>query len=206
MGRYSLTGLLCLERETFFVEGLTRCPAYKKHLNVIFAVWFSRKLVLKFDYVIVMNSDLIFRQTQTPTPPPASPRCLPCPPSPLRCGQPTGLPTLRSTPPIPNPLPTALPAPPTPPSASPSPALSRRLRGPSRTTRQRPRGWGKGVCVGGGCLSPPLVSRPQATEEGVASPSGRPAPRDSHSPAGAGARNSALAEPGARGPWGRGRP
>lgn len=97
-----------------------------------------------------MNSDLIFRQTQTPTPPPASPRCLPCPPSPLRCGQPTGLPTLRSTPPIPNPLPTALPAPPTPPSASPSPALSRRLRGPSRTTRQRPRGWGKGVCVGGG--------------------------------------------------------
>lgn len=202
MGRYDLTRLLYREKEALFVEGLTRCPAYKKHLNVIFAVWSSRKLVLKFDYVIATSSDLILRRKRPPRLPSLSPLPTFAPP-PLSAH---ALRTLHSTPRpqprrVPNHLPTALSAPHTAlllaqPSPLPAPA------GPRADDPPPPRGPGKG----GGCFSPPPVPKPQATQEGVASPSGRPAARGSHSPAAAGARNSALAEPRARGPWGRGRP
>lgn len=145
MGRYYLIGLLYREKEALFGECLTGRPAYKKHVNGIFANWFSRKLVLTFDYIMTMSCDLIFRCKRPPCrPPPLFVNA-----AHLRRGQPTALPALHTTSPPPHPaplpkhLPTALSASHTP-SASRCSARSLRLRVPSGTSPPAPLRLGDG--------------------------------------------------------------
>lgn len=92
-----------------------------------------------------MNSDLIFRQTQRAHPAARLPSLSPRPPPLLRCCQPTALPTLHSTAsPHPKPPANCSFLPPQPPSASPSPAFSRRLRVPFADDPPAPQGLGEG--------------------------------------------------------------